>query len=142
VPDSIILVALQSAAFRGVRVQLIIPSRSNHRLALWAGRSFYRELADAGVEIYEYPVGLLHSKVVVVDDAWAMVGSANMDERSFRINFEVTTLLYSRSLTDDLRADFETLRYRADRLNPVASDSWSFGQSLLLGLARLASPLL
>jgi cardiolipin synthase len=142
VPDTTIVVALQSAAYRGVRVQLLIPARSNHRLALWAGRSFYQELSDAGVEIYEYPEGLLHSKVVVVDEDWAMVGSANMDERSFRINFEVTTILYDEALARCLLEDFEALRYRADRLSPLARDRWSFGESVLLGLARLTSPLL
>jgi cardiolipin synthase len=90
VPDTAMILALQSAALRGVSVQLLIPTCSDHRIVLWAGRSFYPELTQAGVEIYEHDETMLHSKVVIVDQTWAMVGSANMDERSFRINFELT----------------------------------------------------
>ncbi len=141
-PDTTMVLALQSAAYRGVRVQLLIPSTSNHRLTLWAGRSFYRELSEAGVEVYEYDKALLHSKVMVVDDAWAMVGSANMDQRSFRINFEVTTILYDAGLANDLQADYDRLLASAARINPTGPHYWSFGETLLLGAARLATPLL
>ena len=141
-PDAIMNVALQSAAYRGVRVQLLVPSCSNHWLTLWAGRSFYQELSDAGVEIYEYDRAMLHSKVMIVDDAWALVGSANMDQRSFRINFEVTTILYTEKLASDLREDFNWLLRDARRIKPAGTDHWSFRQSILLGLARVASPML
>jgi cardiolipin synthase len=141
-PDMTMIVALQSAAYRGIRVQLLIPSCSNYLMTLWAGRSFYQELSEAGVEIYEYDRAMLHSKVMIVDDAWAMVGSANMDQRSFRINFEVTTILYDNALADDLRRDFDALLVNAVRIRPTGRDHWSFGESLLLGLARVASPLL
>ena len=141
-PDTTMILALQSAAYRGVRVQLLVPGHSNHRLTLWAGRSFYKELNDAGVEVYEYDKKLLHSKVVVVDNAWALVGSANMDQRSFRINFEVTSILYDEVLADDLRADFDALLKEARKMDAVDPRDWTFGQSLLLGLARLATPLL
>ena len=141
-PDTTMIVALQSAAYRGVRVQLLIPSLSNYRTILWAGRSFYRELADAGVEIYEYDHAMLHSKVVIVDDAWAMVGSANMDQRSFRIDFQITTVLYDEALANDLQTDFDSLVANARRIKPTGPDHWSFGESLLLGVARMASPML
>src|SRR5262249_50594181 len=84
VPDLSMILALQSAALRGVRVRLLLPSATDHRFVLWAGRSYYAELTSAGVEIYEYGAGMLHSKVVVVDESWAMAGSANMDVRSFK----------------------------------------------------------
>ena len=141
-PDTIVNVALQSAAYRGVHVQLLIPSCSNHRVTLWAGRSFYQELSDAGVEIYEYDRAMLHSKVMIVDDAWAMVGSANMDQRSFRINFEVTTILYTEELADDLQGDFDWLLTDARRIKPAGLQHWSFRETMMLGLARLASPML
>ncbi|NOX58483.1 MAG: cardiolipin synthase [Planctomycetes bacterium] len=141
-PDTTMIVALQSAAYRGLRVKLLIPSFSNHWLTLWAGRSFYKELIDAGVEIFEYRHALLHSKVVIVDDAWAMVGSANMDQRSFRINFEVTTILYDDALTRNLRQDFDTLLSKAERIESTQPETLSFRDSLVLGVARLISPLL
>ncbi len=141
-PDMTMILALQSAAYRGVRVQLLIPSYSNHWLVLWAGRSYYKELADAGVEIFEYEHALLHSKVMIVDNTCGLVGSANMDQRSFRINFEVTTVLYNEGLAGELRADFDTWLREARRIDPKAPDQWTFQQSLAMGLARLASPLL
>lgn len=141
-PDTTMILALQSAAYRGVQVRLLIPSKGDNRIVLWAGRSFYQELCDTGVEVYEYDHGMLHSKVAVIDDAWAMVGSANMDQRSFRINFELTTLLYDPGLADELQYDFEALRYDARRVQPQGPQHWSFRESLQLGLARLVSPML
>ena len=141
VPDAAMVLSLQAAAYRGVQVQLLIPLASDHRLVLWAGRSYYTELCAAGVEIYEYAAGMVHSKVVIIDGAWAMVGSANMDERSFRLNFEISTLLYERQLARQLLDDFIALRSCSSRILPE-SMQWNFGESLLLGAARLASPLL
>jgi cardiolipin synthase len=140
-PDTTMLLALQSAAYRGVKVQLLIPSISDQKLTLWSGRSFYPELIETGVEICEYDHALLHSKVMVVDDAWALVGSANMDQRSFRMSFEVTTILYDQALALQLCADFEARWAEARRIDPH-QDKPDFGESLLLGLARMASPML
>ncbi len=142
VPDTAMVLAFQTAAMRGVHVRLMIPSRCEHRVVLWAGRSFYRDLAAAGVEIYEYDHAMLHSKAVAVDGRWAMVGSANMDERSFRINFELTAMLYDDALTAELERDFEQLRARARRIHADDAQAVSFLDSLKLGLARAASPLL
>ena len=142
VPDRAMMLALQSAAYRGVRVQLMVPSRSDHWFVLWAGRSYYDDLLAAGVEVYEYDKGMLHSKVVTVDQRWAMVGSANMDERSFRINFELTTLLYDEGLAHQLHEDFEGLRGRARRVSLSDVANWTYGQTLMAGVARLATPML
>ncbi|MEP0841537.1 MAG: cardiolipin synthase [Phycisphaerae bacterium] len=142
VPDAGIMLAFQSAAYRGVRVQIIIPSRNDQPVTLWVARSYYEELTRAGVEIYEYDHGMLHSKVVVADEAWALVGSANMDERSFRLNFELTTILYDAKLARELYADFAELRARSRRIKADDVRPWSFVESLKIGLARMASPLL
>lgn len=142
VPDAAMILALQSAAYRGVHVRLLIPSQSDHWFVLWAGRSYYAELAAAGVEILEYDLGMLHSKIVVVDGSWAFAGSANMDARSFRINFELTTILYNKSLAERLQAEFDSLAADARRIHRKGHADWTLGQSLALGLARLASPLL
>lgn len=142
VPDYAMLMALESAVYRGVKVRLLIPSRSNHRVVLWAGRSCYEDLVEAGVDVYEYEHALLHSKVVIVDDRWAMVGSANMDERSFRLNFEVTSILYDEGLARDLQSDFDSLRSRAHRITRDELAAWTYGRQLMAGLARLATPML
>lgn len=142
VPDSAMLLALQAAAYRGARVQIIVPSKTDQIVTLWVARSYYQELADAGVEIYEYGQGMLHSKVVVIDETWAMVGSANMDERSFRLNFELTTLLYDSALARELYADFAGLRVKSRRVRSGHRKDWTFAESLKIGMARMASPLL
>ena len=89
IPDRAILVALQTAALRGVDVRLLLPSKSNHPVVFQAARFFYEELLEAGVRIYGSGPGIIHAKTMVVDTAVALVGSANMDLRSFRLNFEV-----------------------------------------------------
>ncbi len=142
VPDAAVVVALQAAAYRGVEVCLIIPTLTDQRVVLWAGRSFYESLCRAGVEIYEHDETMLHSKVMIVDREWAMVGSANMDERSFRINFEVSTMLYSMGLAEELYDDLTALRERSRRIHVSDLEARSFAESIGVGLARLASPLL
>lgn len=142
VPDTSMIMAFQSASYRGVEVRLVIPARTDHPTILWAGRSYYDELDRAGVEIYEHDNTVLHSKVVIVDQSWAMVGSANMDERSFRLNYELTVILYSDDLASELYRDFEDLRARSRRIQAGDITARSFAESLLLGLSRLASPLL
>ena len=142
VPDRAMMLSLTSAAYRGVQVRLLLPSRSDHWFVLWAGRSFYEDLLDAGVEIYEYDKGMLHSKVVIVDRRWAMVGSANMDVRSFRINFELTSMLYDEGLARNLHGDFDELRENARRVLRRDVEDWTYGETLAAGVARLATPLL
>lgn len=142
VPAEALRMALIHACIRGVRVQLVLPTRSDAPLVLWAGRSFYSELLDAGVEIYEFDAGMLHSKIVTVDDRWCMLGTANMDVRSFRLNFEVTALVYDPGVTQELSASIERHCHRARRVMP--RDVWRRRVSLQLyeGVARLFAPLL
>ena len=142
VPDMAMILALATAAMRGVRVRLMVPARSDSRVVVWAGRSYYADLIQSGVEIYEYQDGMLHSKVVVIDAHWSLVGSANMDIRSFNINFELTGLLYDEGLSRKLAADFANLVTRARRITTDTIADRRFGESIVLGMARLASPLL
>jgi len=142
VPDPAMILALQSAAYRGVKVRLLLPSRSDHYIVLWAGRATYEELLETGVEIYEYGAGMMHSKVVAVDQRWAMVGSANMDVRSFRLNFEVTAILYDNSLAHGVHEEFEALMTQSKRVTLKQIKDWTYPQQLAAGIARLAAPLL
>jgi cardiolipin synthase len=142
VPDAAMILAFQAAAYRGVRVHIILPTRNDQMITLWVARGYYQDLLRAGVEVYEYDYGMLHSKVVVMDQAWAMVGSANMDERSFRLNFELTTILYDAGLARELYADFTTLRAKSRRVKVDDVKNFTFTETLKIGLARMASPLL
>lgn len=140
VPDTAMILSLQSAAYRGVRVRLLIPSQTDHKIVLWAGRSFYNDIRRAGIEIYEYDQAMLHSKVIIVDDVCSIVGSANFDERSLRLNFELSMVLYEPQLAGLLYADFEELRSRAQAIR--VRKHVGAAESIKLGLARLISPLL
>jgi cardiolipin synthase len=142
IPDRSMVIALQAAALRGVDVRLLFPSRSNHKVVFQAGRSFYEDLLEAGVGIHEYGPGMIHAKTMVVDGRVALVGSANMDLRSFRLNFEVHTVIgggstaarLERCFQEDLRVsrriDLDEFRRRS-RLARLAE-----------GAARLLSPLM
>jgi len=142
VPDPAMVLALQAAAYRGVRVRLLLPAKSDHYVVLWAGRGSYEELLESGIEIYEYFGGMMHSKVVAVDQRWSMVGSANMDVRSFRLNFEVTAILYDNEIAKGVHEEFEVLMSQSRRITLKEVRAWTYPQNLAAGIARLAAPLL
>lgn len=142
VPDKAISVALQTAALRGVEVRLIVPRESNHRVTFHAGRSFYDELLAAGVHIHEYLPGMLHTKAMIVDGRLATVGSANLDVRSFRLNFELIAVLYDLASVERLEAIF---REDLEKTAEVELGAWRRRPLLTRikeGAGRLMSPLL
>ncbi|HSE83246.1 MAG TPA: cardiolipin synthase [Thermodesulfobacteriota bacterium] len=94
IPDKAIYVALQLAALRGVDVKLLLPRKSDHRFVLLAGRSYYEELLQSGIRIFEYVPSILHAKMFVVDSSFVIIGSANMDIRSFDYDFEANAQVY------------------------------------------------
>jgi cardiolipin synthase len=111
VPKEPLLTALELAAARGVDVRLLVSEKSDHPLLINVGRSYYEELLRFGVKIFEYEKGINHSKVSLVDDHWLIVGSANFDIRSMRLNFELNVLVRdperAAELEGVLRQDFE-----------------------------------
>lgn len=110
-PDAQIFAELLNAARRGVDVKIIFPSVSDAGLAYYAGRSFYADLLDAGVKVYELKASVLHAKTAVVDGAWSVVGSANLDVRSFLHNSEVNVVVLGTDFGAGMEAAFrEDLR--------------------------------
>ncbi len=107
VPPSTFVTALENAALRGVRVRLLVSGRFSHIATRYAGRSAYDSLLAAGVEIYEYQRGLLHSKTLTIDGHWSLVGSANLDCRSLFLNFEVGVALLDGPLANQLAEQFD-----------------------------------
>lgn len=102
-----LLMALKTAAISGVKVQIILPGKADHWIVFWGSRSFFQQLLEAGVEIYEYQRGFMHAKILIVDDEILGVGTANMDLRSFNHNFELTALVYENSVVLEASAAFE-----------------------------------
>lgn len=114
VPDDAVVQALQLAGLRGVDVRILIPEKSDNLLVTLAAYAFFDQVKAAGVKFYRYQDGFLHQKVVVVDESFATVGTSNFDNRSFRLNFEITAAVADADFAADvaamLEADFENAR--------------------------------
>lgn len=102
VPSQSVVVALKTAALRGVKVKIIVPHTNDSHMVEWASRTFFDELLTAGVEIYRFRGGLLHTKSIVVDERLALVGTVNMDLRSFNLNFEVMMIVDDKRFANQL----------------------------------------
>ena len=122
VPDEPTLVALLMAADRGVEVSLIVPENPDHLLTAAAGRAHFSRLFEGGVSVWQYHPGLIHAKTVTIDDALAIIGSANLDVRSFNLNFELSLLLYGPEQTRQLREI--QMAYLADS-KKIEPQQWS-----------------
>lgn len=142
-PDEAFLQALKSAAQSGVDVRLMIPQRSDSILANYASRSYFVDLMRAGVKIYLYTGGFLHSKTFVCDDYLSSVGSVNIDFRSFYYNFEVSAFVYGKGVACDLKEAFldDTKACRLLTLGGFMAER-SLKERCAESLARLFSPLL
>ena len=137
-----IIAALTAAANRKVQTTVIFPARNDDFAVGAASRSYYEELLTAGVRVFEYMPGLLHTKSVTIDGEVTLIGSANMDHRSFHLNFELSTVLYDECLSIELLEDFESFLSQSRRIGANGKTSWTTGQAITLGAARLISPLL
>jgi len=141
VPDSPLLLALRSAAYRGVDTRLFVPARSDARLVRRASRVFYKELMESGVRIFEYQ-GMLHTKAMLLDESTVLVGSANLDTRSFRLNFELSTFITDVYLNRQLAELLRTVEARSREISLEEVRRTSMLTRLEDGLAHLLSPLL
>ncbi|MBN1983072.1 MAG: cardiolipin synthase [Chitinivibrionales bacterium] len=137
-PDEMIIKALCIAVRRSIDVTIIVPHQSNHRLADFVRYSYLRHLQDNGVAIVQYLHGMIHGKVIIVDDTLSIVGSMNMDMRSFFLNYEIALFIHSEKLTRQLAQWIDMLRSNA--LHGVKPAS-VFIESVQ-GIARLLAPLL
>lgn len=141
VPGEAALMALSSAALSGLDVRLMVPKMSDSRWVTLAARSYYDRLMDAGVKIYEYGPRMLHTKALLKDDDVAIIGSANFDNRSFRLNFEVSVLFEDAGVAADLARQIEGEFAHAPRVRSPRSQRF-LTERLPEALARLFSPLL
>lgn len=143
IPDDALVLMLTTAALRGVDVRIVLPAPATNdsRLVAYAAASYYDELIRAGCRIYEYESGMLHAKYLVIDDL-AAIGSANIDVRSFYINYEIIAMLYDAAITSGLSEVFLEDLSQAREVRPGARDDLSLGRRLAEGAARVLSPLL
>lgn len=119
IPGESLMDALIIAAKSGVEIKLLIPWKSDSMIVNSAARSYYKELLRHGIRIFEYQKGFVHSKVMIIDDNLSVVGSANMDYRSFDLNFEVNAMLYSKSVTEQLQKAFNNDLEHSSEINPT-----------------------
>lgn len=141
-PTESILRSLQAAALARVDVRVMIPKRSDSLLLTYASYSYINECLRAGVKIYLYEGGMLHSKTMIVDDDFSSIGSANIDFRSFEHNFESTMFIYSRDINRQLRHQFMSDQAESSRVNPAVWRSRPMSQKAKESVVRLLSPIL
>jgi cardiolipin synthase len=142
VPDEPLLQAMQTAVLRGAEVHLVVSERGDQRVVLLAQESYYEELLEAGVHVHLYREKFLHAKHLSVDDSVALIGTSNLDIRSFALNAEVTLVVYDPGVVARLAAEQD--RYFAGSL-PLTPEEWArrpFVRRVAQNLARLLSPLL
>ena len=140
VPGEAAIMALTSAALAGLDVRLLVPKRSDSVLTTLAARSYFDTLVEAGVKVHEYGPRMLHTKALLIDDHMVLVGSANFDHRSFRLNFEVSMLLDGEELAAELEQHLEGEFENAPEVR--AGSKRPLRHRLPEALARLLSPLL
>ncbi|QDU41877.1 Major cardiolipin synthase ClsA [Symmachiella dynata] len=140
VPDAQVIAALQLAALRGVDVRILLPEKPDHLLVYLSGFSFVEETEPAGVKFYRYQPGFLHQKVILVDDQFAAVGTANLDNRSFRLNFELTIATLDKDFAAEVAAMLETdfANSRLTGADELRARPWWF--KVAVQVSRLMAP--
>jgi cardiolipin synthase A/B len=142
IPSQTIESALTLAALRGIDVRLLLPKKSDSRLVTLASRSYYASLLLAGVRIFEYERGFVHAKTMVVDEWVATIGSANMDMRSFNLNFELNAFVFDAELCQAVASQFEVDLEAATEVTVETERRAGIGRRLVRAIARLLSPML
>ncbi|MFH0908202.1 MAG: cardiolipin synthase [bacterium] len=141
VPDQSIVDALQIAALRGVDVRIMLPEKPDHILVYLSSYSYYDEMEIAGVKLYRYQPGFMHQKVLLIDDTAAAVGTANLDNRSFRLNFELNVLLldeaFAKNVEVMLKKDFDQCK----RVTFADYESRRFLFKMAVNVSRLLAPI-
>ena len=142
VPDEALLRALCGAPHRGVETTMVFPARNNSMLVGASARSTYGALLRAGVSLYEYPLGLLHSKTMTVDGEHCLIGSANMDRRSLELNFENNMVVADPVFTAAVKKRQETYLSVSSPVDPGEVESWRFPRRLVQNTIEMLAPVL
>jgi len=142
IPGQTMLDAINMACLSGVKIKLLVPMHSDSAVINAAARSYYATVLDCGVEIYLYKKGFVHAKTIVADGQLAIIGSANMDHRSFELNFEVNSMIYDTKIALELKQAFLNDIKDAELINPETWKKRTLFKQLPEKICRLLSPLL
>ncbi len=142
VPNQSILTALKTTALSGVDIRLLIPAEGDSRVVTLTGQSYFEELMEAGVRIYRYLPAFIHCKVMIADEIFGSVGTANMDIRSFETNFEVNTVIYDKKMNAELKRQYLADLEESEEVDLAVFKDRTTRIKLAEGIARLLSPLL
>ncbi len=142
VPDEGIISALQLAGLRGVDVRILIPDEPDHKLVYLAAFSYFRQAGKSGVKFYRYTKGFMHQKAMLVDDSVSAIGTANFDNRSFRLNFEITAMITDDEFAREVKKMFVEDFANSRIMQPDELKEKPFWFRFLVRLARLTAPML
>jgi cardiolipin synthase len=142
VPNESLLIALCNCARRGVETTMVFPARNDSRVVAAASRSYYADLLAAGVRIFEYAGGLLHAKTLTLDGEVTLIGSANLDRRSFDLNFENNVLLWDEAFSRTVRARQESYLARSRALTAAEVAAWPWTRRLWNNAVAMLGPVI
>jgi len=142
VPDESMQAGLCASARRGVDTTIIFPARNDSWIVGAASRSYYGDLLAAGVRIFEYEGGLLHTKSLTLDGEVTLIGSANMDRRSFELNYENNIMFYDRSLTAEMRQRQESYIAKSKPITSEMVERWTWRRRLWNNSIAMLGPVL
>lgn len=142
IPDESLLKALKCAALSGVELIILFPKIADHKIVNTASYSYFQEILESGGKVYLYDKGFLHSKIIIIDDFVASTGSANMDLRSFKLNFEVNAFIYDKQIIEDIKEDFMNDLKDSEELDKNKFEDRNMTTKIKESISRLFSPIL
>lgn len=142
IPDDTLLMALKNAAMGGVKVEIIMPGIKDSAFVQLTARSYVQQLLKDDIKVYFYQKGFIHAKILLIDDLFSMVGSANFDYRSLYHNFEVNTLIYDKQINQELQQQFDIDKLDSEEIILSKWRKRPRKNKLLESLARLSAPLM
>lgn len=143
IPDEALMMALRTAAMGGTDVKLLIPSKPDRWVSYWATQSYLEEMLISGIKVYGYdPKRFIHAKVILVDGVLASIGSANLDQRSMNINFELNAMIYNKGVVAEMTRTFEDDLTHSHEITLEMIRNRRFDQAFFQAAARLFSPIL
>lgn len=142
VPNEPIQSALQAASYRGVKTIIVLPEKNDSWIVQGASRSYYSELLEAGIQIYDFREGLLHTKTLTIDGKFTMIGSANMDRRSFDLNYENNILIQDPQITAAIISRQREYIAKSNKVSLETVNAWSMPRRFLNNSVAVLGPIL